>query len=239
MKTRNKTISLALACLVAGTANLAIAHDGVSPATRRDAQAAWQSEGLQPISVRGLDLTYLQPGANLQGYHSLLIKPIRVSFQKNWERNASIPLGTRVQPRDADRIRKDMADVVGTQLKREFEKGGWRVVDQPGAGVLEIDVRVVDLYLNAPDFPTAGISKSYTRTFGELTLVADLRDASSGAVVMRTMDRIVGRDRVQFERTTRVENAHDVGIATTEWAHVLRRQFELARVAGDGSNGRP
>ena len=239
MKTRNKTISLALACLMAGTVNLALADDGLSPTTRRDAQAAWQSEGLQPISVRGLDVAYLRPGANLHGYHSLLINPISVSFQKNWERNAGIPVGTRLRPRDTDRVRKDMADVVSAQLKGEFEKGGWRVVDRPGPGVLEMDVRIVDLYLNAPDLPTPGITKSYTRTFGELTLAADLRDASSGDVVMRTLDRIVGRDRIQLERTTRVENAHDVGIATTEWARVLRRQFELARVAGEGSNSRP
>ena len=239
MKTRNKTISLALACLMAGTVNVALADDRLSPTTRHDAQAAWQSERLQPISVRGLDVAYLRPGANLQGYHSLLIKPISVSFQKNWARNAGLAVGTRLRPRDTDRIRKDMADVVGTQLKREFEKGGWRLADRPGPGVLEMDVRIVDLYLNAPDLPTPGISQSYTRTFGELTLAADLRDASSGDVVMRTLDRIVGRDRVQFERTTRVENAHDVGIATTEWARVLRRQFELARVAGEGSNSRP
>ena len=239
MKTHKQSLTLALALLAAAGANLALADGSASPSTRQDAQAAWQGEGLQPITVRGMDLAYLRPDANLQSYHSLLIKPITVSFQKNWERSAAIPVGTRVSPRDADRIRKDMADVVGFQLKREFEKGGWRVVDQPGAGVLEIDVRIVELYLNAPDLPTAGINKSYTRTFGELTLVADLSDASTDAVLMHTLDRIVGRDRVQLQRTTRVENAHDVGIATAAWAQLLRRQLELARVAGDRSNGRP
>ena len=239
MKTQKYKISLALALVVAAAANPALADGNPSPTTRRDAQAAWQGEGLQQITVRGIDLAYLRPGANLQSYHSLLIKPISVSFQKNWERNAATPVGSRLRPRDTDRIRKDMADVVGAQLKREFEKGGWRVVDQPGAGVLEMEVRIVDLYLNAPDLPTPGISRSYTRTFGELTLVADLSDSASNAVLMHTLDRIVGRDRVQFERTTRVENAHDVGIVTSEWAHVLRRQLELARVAGDGSNSRP
>ena len=238
MKVDGKKIGFALAWMIASTVPMAVADDS-SPTTRRDAQAAWQSEGLQRIGVPGLDVAYLRPGANLHGYHSLLIKPISVSFQKNWERNAGIPVGTRLRPRDTDRIRKDMADVVGAQLKREFETGGWRLVEAPGAGVLEIDVRIVDLYLNAPDLPTPGITKSYTRTFGELTLAADLRDASSGNVVMRTLDRIVGRDRIQLERTTRVENAHDVGIATAGWARVLRRQFELARVAGDGSNSRP
>lgn len=239
MKSHRKVISLALACLMSTAATTMAADNGGSPKTPRDARAAWQGEGLQPINARGIDVAYQRPDANLRAYHSLLIRPISVSFQKNWERNPATLLGTRLRPRDADRIRKDMADVVGAQLQREFEAGGWRVVDQPGAGVLEIEVRIVDLYLNAPDLPTPGISKSYTRTFGELTLLADLRDAGSGDVVMRTMDRVVGRDHMQFQRTTRAENTHDVGIATAEWARVLRRQFELARVAGEGSNGRP
>lgn len=210
------------------------------PGTRDEAAQAWRAEGLQAINVRGMDVAYAQPGASLQAYQGiLLVKPVTVSFQKNWERSAAIPAGTRIYPRDADRIRDDVAEVVNREFKREFEKGGWRVVDAPGAGVLELDVKVVDLYLNAPDLQTAGRSTSYARSFGQLTLVAELRDSATGAVVMRLLDRTIGHDHINFEPTGRVENAREVGIVASDWARDLRRQLELARVAGDRSNGRP
>ena len=207
--------------------------------TRDEAARAWRAEGLQAIKVRGMDVAYSQPGASLQAFHSIVLKPVTVSFQKNWARSAAIPTGTRLRPRDADRIRNDMAGVVNHEIKREFEKGGWRVADGSAAGVLEVEVRIVDLYLNAPDLPTPGITKSYTQSFGQLTLVAELRDSASGAIVMRLLDHVDGHDHATFVRTTRVENAREVGIVANDWARNLRRQLELARVAGDRSNGRP
>ena len=70
-------------------------------------------------------------------------------------------------------------------------------------------------------------------------MVANLRDSGTGVMVMRVLDRVQGHDHQTFERVTRVRNAHEVGIATSDWARALRRQLELARVAGEGSNGRP
>lgn len=233
------SVCLLLAIGVASQAGASVAPVAEGPGTREKAAQAWRAEGLQAIRVRGMDVAYAQPGASLQAYHGLLLKPVAVSFQKNWARSAAIPTGTRLHPRDADRIREDMAAVVDREIKREFEKGGWRVVDAPGAGVLEVDVRIVDLYLNAPDLPTPGLTKSYARSFGRLTLVAELRDSASGAIVMRVLDQVDGHDHATFVHTTRVENTREVGIVASDWAHSLRRQLELARVAGDRSNGRP
>lgn len=230
-------LTVALAAANPAGAAVAVANDG--PGTRAETATAWRAEGLQAITVRGMDVAYAQPGASLQAYHSIVLVPVAVSFQKNWERSAAIPTGTRLTSRDTDRIRKDMSDVVNHEIRREFEKGGWRVVDAPGAGVLEVEVRIVDLFLNAPDLPTPGISQSYTRSFGQLTLVAELRDSATGTVVMRLLDNSTGHDHVTLIRTTRVENTREVGFVASDWARAVRRQLELARVAGDGSNGRP
>lgn len=236
---RPLTVCLTVALAAANPASASDAVATKTPGSRAEAATAWRAEGLQAITVRGMDVAYAQPGASLQVYHSILLKPVTVSFQKNWARSAAIPTGTRLMPRDTDRIRKDMTEVVDHEIRREFEKGGWRVVDAPGAGVLEVELRIVDLFLNAPDLPTPGISKSYTRSFGQLTLVAQLRDSATGAIVMRLLDHDTGHDHATFIRTTRVENSREVGFVASDWARTVRRQLELARVAGDRSNGRP
>lgn len=233
------TVCLTVALAAANPASAADAVATEGPGSRAEAAMAWRGEGLEPITVRGMDVAYAQPGASLQVYHSIVLMPVTVSFQKNWSRSAAIPTGTRLTSRDTDRIRKDMSDVVNHEIRREFEKGGWRVVAAPGAGVLEVDVRIVDLFLNAPDLPTPGLTKSYTRSFGQLTLVAQLRDSATGAIVMRLLDHNTGHDHATFIRTTRVENTREVGFVASDWARTVRRQFELARVASDRSNGRP
>lgn len=233
------TVCLLVALAAANPASASVAGAADGPGTRVEAASAWRDEGLQPITVRGMDVAYAQPGASLQSYHGIFLTPVTVSFQKNWTRSSAVAIGTRLSARDTDRIREDLAEVVNREIRREFERGGWRVADAPGTGVLEVDVQIVDLFLNAPDLPTPGISKSYTRSFGQLTLVAQLRDSATGTVVMRLLDHSTGHDHATFIRTTRVENAREVGFVASDWARAVRRQLELARVAGDGSNGRP
>ena len=50
---------------------------------RDQATQAWRAEGLQAIKVRGMDVSYAQPGASLQAYQGILVQPVAVSFQKN------------------------------------------------------------------------------------------------------------------------------------------------------------
>ncbi len=44
----------------------------------------------------------------------------------------------------------------------------------PGEDVLGVNLRVAELYINAPDLPTAGNVRSYTMSFGAMTMIADL-----------------------------------------------------------------
>ena len=78
-----------------------------------------------------------------------------------------------------------MADVVDREIRREFEQGGWRVVDTAGAGVLELEVRVVALYLNATRVENTRevgmVASSWARALRrQLTLARVPGDRSNG-----------------------------------------------------------
>jgi hypothetical protein len=62
-----------------------------------------------------------------------------------------------------------------------------------------------------------------------MTLVAELRDAPSGELVARVLDRRVGRDRGSFEITTSVDNVAAARDAARAWARILREQLDAAR----------
>lgn len=217
---------IAAATLVAGAA---IANPQSEPTTKRAAANAWSDDGLQQKRVKGLDLVYVRPGAELSGYRRVLINPVSVAFRRDWERHAAIPTGSRIPTGDTLRIKDDLAQVVHDQVVRELSKSGYALATAPGEDVLEINVRVAELYLNAPDIQTAAPTHSYTMSFGEMTMIAELRDSTSGATLMRIFDRTIGRDLGILRLTTRVENASEVGNAASAWARALRRELDLAR----------
>ena len=226
-------LSIALLAFAAGS------RAETGPNTPRDAQAQWIRAGLQRTDVRGMDLAYLRPGASLAPYRRVLLRPVAISFQRNWDRSAGQPTGTRVPERDIRKLSEDLSEVVRNEVGRALERGGYTLAEAPGPDVLEIELRVTDLVLNAPDFPGPSPTRSYSQSFGELTLVADLRDSLSGEALLSVLDHKLGRDFQQFRLTTRVENAHEVGLVAQEWARALSRELALARASGQGSNGRP
>jgi hypothetical protein len=57
----------------------------------------------------------------------------------------------------------------------------------PDEDVLRIKAEIRDLYINAPDLPRAGVSRTYALSAGEMRLVAELRDAPTGALIARLL----------------------------------------------------
>jgi hypothetical protein len=204
--------------------------DTEAPRTRREAVAAWSEDGLQRRDVRGLDLVYVRPGADLAGYRRIWLRPAEVSFQRDWARAQARATGSRVRPRDLQQIRRDMASVVHDEVARELGRNGYTLVEGPGEDVLELRIAATELYLNSADLPSADAVRNYTLSFGQVTLVADLRDSDTGDPVLRILDRTLGRDHGFLRYTTRADNAREVGFAAQEWARALARQLGLAGV---------
>ena len=68
--------------LLAGCMALACA-----PVVGADArlEEAMSHDGLQKVSVKGIDLAYARPGAKLSTYRQVMIDPVQVSFSTAWD----------------------------------------------------------------------------------------------------------------------------------------------------------
>jgi hypothetical protein len=214
--------------LLAGNAGWADTNSA-EPTTRRQAQETWAEEGLQQIKSGHFDLVYVQPGSVLAGYDKVFIAPISVAFQQNWERSVLRDSGTQLRPEDFDYIKSGLTEIVREQFVLEFGRAGYQVVDSPGEGVLAMELRIAELYINAPDLPTAGIVRKYTRSFGQMTLIAELADSKSGETKMRVLDRSLGRDYGTMRLTTRVENAAEARKVASAWARAMVRDLAAAK----------
>lgn len=202
------------------------------PSSKRAAAAAWSEDGLEKVSIKGLDVVYVRPGSSLAGYTKILLKPMEVAFRRDWGRMSAGSPGGRVRAEDAQRIRERLVAVLLEETLKQLAEGGYTVVEAPGDDVLEIDASIRDLYVTAPDISRTSNMNVYSVSAGEMTLVAELRDSVSGEILTRVYDHAYARESARPHRITNMENASEAREVAREWARQLRLQLDLAKGGG-------
>jgi hypothetical protein len=203
----------------------------LSAATESFAQAAGgEADALVKIKAKKVDQAYLLPGVDFSGYKKVIIAPSEVAFQKNWLRdmnNQSLSLSRRIADKDAKRIIETTRAGFDEVWAEAFKAAGYEVVTTPGDDVFKLVPTVFDLYINAPDVATAGRSKTYAVDTGQASLSLDVRDATSGALLGRVIDkRTAGTNTGRLEWTNSVTNRADFTRLFKRWA----------KLAADGLN---
>ena len=198
------------------------------PGTRGEAREMFSADGLQKVELKGFDVAYKRPGANLAGYKRVRVLPVSVSLRKDWDRSGGMH-AVRARPEDIERIRAR----VGTFVREEFEKdlaaAGIAQSQAPGDDVLEISLAVTDLYAAAPDVQVPGRNDVYALSAGEMTLVGELRDSVSGESQFRFYDHGKARDWPRPRRILFNENETEARKLARAWAKALREGLQAAQ----------
>ena len=197
----------------------------------KNLEEAMSYDGLQKITVKGIDMAYALPGATLSGYTKVLIDPVGVRFHKDWKPQVT---GTRrsLSSDEQQKIRDNVAKIVNDAFVGELKKGGYSVVTEAGPDVLRVQANILNLYITAPDVMTPGRARVYTLTAGEMTLLAELSDSDSGEIFARVIDRYQARSTGSFQISSGVSNAAEARIAATSWAKILRTALDKAKDIG-------
>lgn len=194
-------------------------------------------EGLELYPQKKFDAVYLRPHADLARYTEIMLDPLEVSFDRNWDPN---PASAGLQRVDTERIKRALAD----EFRKVFTEvlsadGKYRIVTESGPRTLHITPEIIDLYINAPDvsLSTAGSVRMYTVEPGRMTLAAEFRDGASGTLLARVIDRREGMDRGYLQITNAVTNLADARRVMSRWARTIREGLDtahaMAGAAGD------
>jgi hypothetical protein len=209
------------------TLTFMLALVGCAASLSHDEPKTW--EGLQRVERRGLDAVYIRPGASLAQYRRVMLDPLEVSFDKNWN-----PSAGRLDLRTVDPqlVRRDLVEIARDVFRDELEKrGGYQLVTEPGPDVLRVRPQIVDLYINALENRGPGIVNTYVVDSGEMTLLADLLDSQTNTLLAHVKDRERGRDfDGQFRIANRVTNTAEARRVISEWARQLREALDRAKV---------
>ena len=201
-------------------------------ATKADVEAAATHDGLQKISVKGIDLAYARPGATLAVYNRIKLEPVEVAFHKEWDPPTSrsrLPMSAEQR----ETIRTGVAKIVYEEFAKELQKNSnYQLVNEAGPDVLRVKTNIVNLFVNAPDTAEPGIVRSYTVSAGEMSLIAELYDSETGEVLARLVDRREARRAGRLNYTNSLTNESDFRYIANGWARILRNSLDKAHGIG-------
>ncbi len=188
------------------------------PALAAKPPAEW--DGLVKVKAKKFGLVYLRPGADFRAYGKVMLDPTEIAFQKDWKRNynnSSASMSNRLTDKDLERMANEGRKGAGEILQKAYAAGGYPVVTDPGPDVLRVRTALVDITVSAPDTNSPANVRTYTRDAGGATLVVEVRDSMTGALMGRAIDaRTIDDFTMQWR--TRVSNRADFSRQIETWA---------------------
>lgn len=164
-------------------------------------------EGLVRVLSEKIEFVYLAPGADFRPYTKVMLDPSEMATKEDWsltESRGGSSFRTRADERfvilELDRARKrfdkDLADA--------FTEAGFTVVRNRGADVVRVRPGVFDIAVQTPDGAAVTTSERKTLSLnaGQATLVVEVRDSVSNALLGRAVERGVAGDTGEWRRST-------------------------------------
>jgi len=189
-------------------------------------------DGLELVPDTRFAEVYMRPGADLSSYDTFGLTPCQVAFRRNWVRDQNssrMDLSSRVTQRDVDRIK----DTLGAECEKFFREAleqapPYNLVDkfEDGEHVLVLRPSIVNLDISAPDVRSAGMQRTYTTQAGQMTLLLELVDGTTGEIQVRIIDRRRTRDNHTIQWSNSVTNRAEADRILRRWAGQLRKGLD-------------
>lgn len=207
------------------------------PVFAKDELPEVDSDGLHLVKNTKVRAAYMKPGTDLSQYSKVMLIDCYVDFVKDWQKDYNleqIGLSGRVRDKDAEAIKKNLADEFNKVFTKELTEKGFPVVDEAGPDVLLLRPALINVDVAAPDIMTAGMQRTYVRSAGAMTLYMEMYDSATSTLIGRVVDPEADDD--SFARlANRVTNKAAADRILRHWAGLLAKHLgsETQKTAGD------
>jgi hypothetical protein len=178
-------------------------------------------EGLVRVRSEKIELVYLAPGADFRPYTKVMLDPAEMAMEKDWvrdQRRDASSLGSQVTDRDVVRALDRGREQFEEYFTEAFTEAGFTIVTEPGADVVRVRTGVVDIDVTSPDV-SASRSRTYSDEAGAATLVVEVRDSVTNALLGRAIERRIAGDNGPWLRTA-ASNRADFDQLFRRWARI-------------------
>ncbi|HTO57633.1 MAG TPA: DUF3313 family protein [Pseudomonadales bacterium] len=184
-------------------------------------------DGLAKVKNPRAHGAWMRPDFSLDGYTKIMLigagieyRPVKPVQRAAASSASQFPLTAEQK----ERLRSIVRDAFRTELAQSQK---FQLVDEPGPDVLMVWGGLIDVVSFVPP-DAVGRSNIYLNSIGEATLVVELRDSESNAVLVRIIDRRAAQAQGPNVRSTSVTNWAEVQQVARTWAGRLREGLEEA-----------
>lgn len=184
-------------------------------------------DGLHLLKDTKVAVAYVKPGASLEPYTKVKLLDCFVQFKKNWQRDYNMEqmgLSGQVSDKDAEAIKKSLSEEFRTVFTDVLTSEGYEVVDEVGPEVLLVRPALLNVDVVAPDVGPAGMSRTYIRSAGEMTLYMELYDSATDTLLARVADPQADREGLA-QPANRVTNKAAAERILRSWAEGLAKHL--------------
>jgi hypothetical protein len=217
---------------VLAIATISVACTTTPPSIQTGPDAELSFDGLHKVDNSQADLAWARPDFDISGYTKIMFVRGGIQYTPAKNKGRTSMERQRGGPYFIDEnSRERFEELVRTTFTEEMQKiERFEIVTEPGPDVMIIHGGLlnVESYVPVDDFSrTAGRSSIFISSVGEATLVLELKDSETGAILARSIDRRAAAPiGGTMQESNRVTNAAEVRRLIRFWGTRLREGLE-------------
>jgi hypothetical protein len=184
-------------------------------------------DGLHLLKDTDVAVAYAKPGASLAPYTKVELMDCFVEFKQNWQHNynmAQIGFAGTVTDKDAEVIKKQLAEEFRKIFTDVLTSEGFEIVDEAGPDVLLLRPALLNVDVTAPTVRQSVSSRNYIRSAGSMTLYMELYDSATDTLLARVVDPQADPERMS-KQATRSSNKRAADRIIRSWAELLAKHL--------------
>jgi len=205
------------------------------PHIETGADAEISFDGLYRVKRSRVDAAWVRNDLDLSGYDKLMVKGLGIAYRAvDW--TGSARAAARRGETDfsiTEENRAKLSKLFREEMLDEVAKNNrYSLSTTPGEDVLLLIGGLIDVVSHVPP-EEIGRSSTFLRSVGEATMVLELRDSLTGAILARAIDR---RSASTFvHESSPGINRQDVKRLASSWGRLLRdRLDDVVSISSEG-----
>jgi hypothetical protein len=192
-------------------------------------------DGLYPVVGGRMDAAWARPDFSVEPYSKVILNGVGVEYRPGCAKPTSMRRTSSTEcfdptPDQRARFEELMAEAFTEEMARGEH---YEIVTEPGPDVLLITGGLLDVVSFIPP-DIVGRGDIFLSRVGEATIVLELRDSVTGAILVRAVDRRAAEDAAGMgTRSNRVTNSAEFRRLARAWARILREGLDRFMAEGD------
>lgn len=199
-----------------------------TPTIDTSAEAEMSFDGLYPLKGTIADQAWSRPDVDLSQFSKIMLESVGVEYRPGGESRRHWSARTSADHYEVTEKQKEAFTSILREvfLEELASSKHFEIVTEPGPDVLLIRGGLLDVVSFVPPEPISAMSSIYISRVGEATLVIELRDSITEAILARAIDRRAAEPMTRMQESSRVTNTAEVKRLARTWARILRERLD-------------